>query len=240
MRSLGPVDLRSIARDSMLRWFIVMLPVMALVFRFGVPAVRSWLLERLEFDLLPYYPLLMSCMGVIAPGFVGAIVGFLLLDQRDDQTLPALLVTPMSLGNYVAYRLSVPTAVSIALSILMYPLAGFMRVSPAPIVLGAVCAAPLAPLYALFMGTFARNKVQGLALCKALGILVPPAVAAYFVPMPWQVALGVVPHYWPLKVFWLFDEGAIATAWGFAAAGLAYQAALVAVLARLYARAVRG
>jgi len=45
----------------------------------------------------------MSFVGVSATGIVGTVIGFVLLDQRDDQTLPALLVTPMSLGDDVRY-----------------------------------------------------------------------------------------------------------------------------------------
>ena len=53
--------------------------------------------------MVPYYTLVMSFVGVSATGIVGTVIGFVLLDQRDDQTLPALLVTPMSLGDDVRY-----------------------------------------------------------------------------------------------------------------------------------------
>ena len=68
--------------------------------------------------------------------------------------------------------------------------------------------------------------------------MVGVAIAAWFVPWPWQVLLGVVPLYWPLKVFWQFDAGAT-SAWAYALVGLAYQCLLLRLLAKRFARVVR-
>jgi fluoroquinolone transport system permease protein len=62
---------------------------------------------------------------------------------------------------------------------------------------------------------------------------------SYFVTGPWQEAFGVVPHYWPLKVFWLFDEGATASALVHALIGLVWQAVLLMVLVRHFSHVVR-
>ena len=121
IRALGPIDARNITRDSMLRWLVVLTPGMGLLFRFAVPLATEVLDRELGFDLLPYYPLVMSFIGVIAAGIVGTVIGFLLLDQRDDQTLTALLVTPLSLNDYVAYRLTVPMVVGVLMTMIMFP-----------------------------------------------------------------------------------------------------------------------
>ena len=88
IRALGPIDVKSVARDSMLRWLIGMPIVFALAFRWGVPALNEWLGERYAFDLTPHYPLLTSFLVLMVPTLMGSVVGFLLLDQRDDRTLP--------------------------------------------------------------------------------------------------------------------------------------------------------
>ncbi len=239
IRALGPVDARSVTRDSMLRWVVILAPALALLYRFLVPAVTRWLATSFEFDLVPYYGLLMSFVGIIFPGFLGTVIGFLLLDQRDDETLPALLVTPMSLNDYLGYRLALPSALGLAFTLLMYPVAGFTSFTFPQILASSLCAAPLTTLYALFLGTFASNKVQGFALAKAVGVLFIPAVLAYFVGPLWQIPCALAPHYWTLKVFWLFDDGATAQGWVFALIGLAYQGLLLWLLARRFARVVR-
>ncbi len=238
IRSLGPIDARSVTRDSMLRWLVVLTPAMGLGWRYGVPLVAEVLDDKLGFDLVPYYPLVMSFVGVTVAGLVGTVVGFLLLDQRDDQTLSALLVTPLSLIDYLAYRLAVPMIFGVALTAIMFPLAGLTDLSVAQVLVTSLTAAPLAPMYALFIGAFAANKVQGFALAKAVGILFIPVVVAWFLRSPWQEMMGLVPLYWPLKVFWLFHEGA-ASAWAYAVVGVAYQTLLLWLLARRFARVIR-
>lgn len=238
-RSLGRIDVRNVARDPMLRWIVILTPAFGLLVRFAVPPVAAAVELRFGVDLVAYYPLITSFLLLFAAGMVGAVVGFLLLDQRDDQTITALLVTPLSLSDYLRYRMVVLLVLSVALSCVTVPLAGLVRTTWPQLLVSSVVAAPLAPIYALFLGSFAGNKVQGFALVKVAGIAVVPSVVAYFVTGPWQNAFGVVPHYWPMKVFWLFDAGAGWTAPAYAAIGLAWQGALLVLLARRFSRIVR-
>lgn len=238
-QALGAIDARSVARDPMLRWLALVTPGFGLLFRWGIPAVAVALERQFGFDLVAYFPLLMSFLPLIAAGMAGSVVGFLLLDQRDDQTLTALLVTPLRLGDYLRYRLGGVLVVSALLGALIVPLAGLTPTTPLQVLVCAVTAAPLAAIYALFLGTFAANKVQGFALVKAVGIVMVPCVVAYFVAGPWQYAFGLVPHYWPLKVFWLFDASAVGPALGHALVGLAWQAVLLTLLVRRFSHVVR-
>jgi fluoroquinolone transport system permease protein len=80
----------------------------------------------------------------------------------------------------------------------------------------------LAPIYAVFLGAFASNKVQGFALAKALGVLLIPPLVAYFVNPPWQILFGLDPLYWPVKVFWLVEANAV-IAWVYLAVGSVMQ-----------------
>jgi fluoroquinolone transport system permease protein len=238
-RSLGAIDARNVARDSMLRWIAIFTPAFGLLFRFAVPPIADTLDEQFGFELVAYYPLLVSFLPLVAAGMTGTVVGFLLLDQRDDQTLTALMVTPLSLGGYLRYRLSGLMLLSAMFGALMVPLAGLSETTALQVVVAAITAAPLAAIYALFLGTFAANKVQGFALAKAVGVVLVPCIVSYFVTGPWQSAFGVVPHYWALKVFWLFDEGAPAWALVHAIIGLLWQAVLLLLLVRHFSRVVR-
>ena len=101
--TLGPIDARSIGRDSLLAWMLPFPLVMAAILRFGVPALALRLESELGFDLRPYYPLITAYFAVLfAPLLVGMLVGFVLLDERDDETLKALLVTPLPFEQYLA------------------------------------------------------------------------------------------------------------------------------------------
>ena len=238
-RSLGAIDARNVARDPMLRWIAVFTPGFGLLFRFAVPPIAEALDRRFGFDLVAYYPLLMSFLPLVAAGMIGTVVGFLLLDQRDDQTMSALLVTPLNLRDYLRYRLGSLMIMSAVFGTVMVPLAGLTDTTPLQVGATALAAAPLAPMYALFLGTFAANKVQGFALAKAVGIVFVPCVVAYFVIGPWESAFGLIPHSWPLKAFWLFDQGAPGQALSYALIGVAWQAALLTLLVQRFSHVVR-
>ena len=217
----------------MLRWLIGTPIVLALVFRWGVPALDGWLGERYAFDLTPYYPLLTSFLVLMIPTLMGSVVGFLLLDQRDDRTLTALQVTPLTVQGYLAYRIAVPMAVSVPVMMASIAIADLVEMGVVAAFAAAVQAAPTAPLYALFVAAFAANKVQGFALLKGAGVLAWPPVFAWFIASPWQVAIGLDPLYWPLKVFWMLESGEPRVVLYFLA-GLGYQGVLIALLLRRF------
>jgi hypothetical protein len=135
------------------------------------------------------------------------VLGFLLLDQRDDNTLTALQVTPLSLNGYLAYRISLPLLVSFLTTLVMVPLVGLGPIDWPAHLAAAVCSAPLAPIFALFNAAFAQNKVQGFAVMKASSVISIPPLVAYFVTSGWQWLFGLVPTYWPVKVYWLLQAG---------------------------------
>ena len=233
IRALGLIDVKSIARDSMLRWLIGMPVVFALLFRWGVPMLRDVLAERYAFDLAAYYPLLTSFLVLIVPALMGSVVGFLLLDQRDDRTLTALQVTPLTVEGYLLYRIAVPMAVSVGLMMVMIAITDLVSMGAVPALIASLQLAPVAPLYALFVGAFASNKVQGFALLKAAGVLAWPPILAYFVSSQWQEAFGIDPMYWPVKVFWMLESGE-AGVWLYFLIGLLYQTLLGAILLRRF------
>jgi fluoroquinolone transport system permease protein len=233
VRSLALVDGKSIRRDPMLWWLLVLTVALAAAFRWGIPLLTEELRQRFDFDLRPYWPLLLSFFAMTLPAIVGAVIGFLLLDQRDDGTLMALQVTPLTLRGFLIYRLAVPVAVSLLFTALTLPLLGVAQSGPGMLTLAATIAAPLAPIYALFMAAFAANKVQGFALMKAAGVVTWPAICAWFLPMPWQVCMGFVPHYWIAKFVWVAEEGGSGL-WVYGVVAVLVQGALLWPLLRRF------
>jgi fluoroquinolone transport system permease protein len=207
VKALGPIDLRSIQRDPLLRWMFAAPVGMALVLRWGTPYAASEVQRLLGFDLVPYYGLLLSVIGTLLPVLFGMVIGFLLLDQRDDRTLTALQVTPLTLTGYLVYRVAMPIALSLLLTPLVLAVAGLVDLGLGALVLFALAVAPLAPLFALFLASVAENKVQGFALQKAAGVVLLPPAIAYFVAPPWQLLFGLAPTYWPAKYFWAVQAG---------------------------------
>jgi fluoroquinolone transport system permease protein len=235
LRGLGPIDARSVGRDSLLRALFVLPIVVAAACRLVLPAVLARLGALLGSDLLAYYsPIVSGALLLIAPVISGQVIGFLLLDQRDDRTLTALQVMPMPLGAYLAYRLAAPMLVSVSMTLAAFPIAGVAVAAP-PLLLAALAAAPLAPLFALALAVFAANKVQGLALLKASSVLLAAPIAAAFAPAGWSWAFGAAPTFWPVWLLWSLQAGDPA-AWIYLAGGLAYHALLLGALIRRFER----
>lgn len=235
-RSLGPIDLRSLSRDSLLSWMVFMPLLLALVLRFGVPLLAGRVLEVTGFDVSPYIPVLLAVYIVLmTPMLFGMLVGFLLLDEKDDDTLTALQVSPLSLNEYLAYRIGMPTALAFFMTLVLFPLTGLAQMPLGDLILISAAAAPLAPLMGLTLPSFAANKVQGFALLKALGGVMVLPVLSYFVSDAWELLFGILPTYWPIKVYWLVEAGA-GNIWPYALVGFAYQVALVGALTRRLGR----
>ena len=234
-KALGPVDLRNVARDEMLRWMALIPLLIAVVVRYGWPIVVAQLQTRFQFDLLPYQTMLISYIVIASPIVFGVVIGFLLLDERDEGSLIALQVTPLTLTNYLAYRLGMPVILTMILLIVSLPLAGINTFSLAKLLLLAVVTAPLAPMLAIFLAAFASNKVQGFALMKGGGILFLLPIVAYFVDARWQWLIGLFPTYWAPKLYWMISEG-VSGVWLVALGGLVNQLLWIYLLGRRFNR----
>jgi fluoroquinolone transport system permease protein len=238
LRGLGPLDARSIGRDSMLRGMALLPLVIALPIRFVLPIVLSQLGALFEADLGGFYPIVGTyALLLITPTVYGMVIGCLLLDQRDEQTLVALQVTPLPLSSYLAYRLAGPMLLGVLMTLIAFQVAGFNQIALPNLLLAACAAAPLASVLALTLGAFAENKVQGIALVKALSVLLVAPLAAHFVPQPWSLAFGVLPTYWPAQVLWGLSNGD-ALFWVYLVIGIAYYAVLLVFLARRFHKVI--
>ena len=234
LRAFGRNDLKSIKRDSLLIYMLIIPPLMVLLVRLILPWLTNRLADNFAFDLVPYYPMLLSFFFVLQlPLLFGLLVGLLILDERDDDTLTALRVTPISMTGYAIYRGGAATLLSTLYIVIALPSTGLMPLTLLPALIPiAVLSGVLAPLFGLILATIASNKVEGLALMKALGIFLLGPLAAYFIDSNWQLLMGILPTYWPAKAFWVASEGG--NFWPYVVVGAIYSLLLVALLLRRF------
>lgn len=233
MAALARVDVKNVSRDSLTRFLIAYPFLLGLLFRYLVPLVD----QRLEatFDLTPYYPLIVGFFGIlITSSLAGYVIGFLLLDERDDHTLLALRVTPLTMQRYLTYRLLTPVLIGLAAAFIAIPLMDLMELPYLKLLPITLVAALMAPIFALLLAALASNKVQGFAVMKGLGLLFLAPFAAWFIAEPWQFLLGLFPTYWPVKAFWVMLDGGN---WGwFLLAGVVVSFVWIGVLLRRFER----
>jgi fluoroquinolone transport system permease protein len=201
LRSLTLADVRNVNRDSLLRLMLLYPWLLAGLLRWVIPFLAEGFADR--FDARPYYGMLTSFFGtMLMPQLFGYVIGFMLLDERDDGTLTALRVTPLSLERYLLYKLVTPVVVSVVAVYIFIPVVDLVTVPYAPLLPIALVAAVEAPIFALLLASLAGNKVQGLAVMKGLSLVLVTPILAYFTPAPWQWLFGLVPTFWPVKAFW--------------------------------------
>ena len=206
LRTLIAADARILWRDPLLVWMTAMPIGMALLIRVVVRAIEN-LTAASSFDLTPYHPLIMGGYLMSAPGMIGFVIGFLLLDERDAGTLRALRVTPLSMREYLVYRITGPVLVGTVSTMVGYPLTGLTPIAAATLFPIAAVASIAAPLLALVLAAASPNKVAGFAVVKVLNSVNLLPIAAYFAPLPLQYAAGIVPTYWPMRALWSAAAG---------------------------------
>ena len=151
LRAFGVNDLKSIQRDSLLIYMLIIPPIMVLAVRLIVPWLTGSLSESFGLDLVPYYPMLLSFFFVLQlPLLFGLLVGLLILDERDDDTLTALRVTPISMTGYAIYRGGAAVLLSTIYVIIALPLTGLVPPTLLPAlvpiaILSGITGSPLRP-----------------------------------------------------------------------------------------------
>jgi fluoroquinolone transport system permease protein len=236
VRAFGGNDLKSIRRDSIMIGVGFGPFIYALAMWFLPPLTRM-LDERYAFDLTPYHTLIVSGFVIVGPiAVLGALAGLMLLDDKDQHTLAALRVAPIPPMTYPLYRAVMITAVTTvsitaALALTLQVPAGLVLQS---IPIALVCGTGAA-VVGLLMPAVANNKVEGLAVMRAIGMLLfGLPIIPWWLDLPAQLVFGLLPTYWPAKAYWLAAEGA--TYWPYVVGGLAYNALLAYVLLRRLTR----
>ncbi len=203
-------DARLIGRNSFLTGLIFAIIIMATLLRFGLPALAEAVAANPEvpFSVADQFPMLIGYIAIFVGAMVGGmVVGFIVLDERDDNTIKALLVTPLPLNYYIAYRIFIPMLIAFGVIITEVLIINQAVPQLWQLVVIAAAGSLTAPLVMLFFGTVAQNKVQGFAMNKIIGTLGIVVIAAWFVEPPLQYVIGLFPPYWFVKGYWLAVAG---------------------------------
>lgn len=234
--ALGRRDIRGTYRDPLL----VMLVIAPIIWTTGVavltPRVTKLLSTRDGFDLVPYYPLILTAFLLLTSVIIAAaLAAFLVLDEIDAGTLTALRVTPLPLPTLVGYRAATVLFVTTIYVIATLSFSGILEPGLIPTLIPIGLVAGLSAVVTLLLiVTLAGNKIQGIAMVRALGMLIAglPCLP-WFIDSPWSLAFGVLPPYWAAKAFWMASDHSVW--WPYLVGGVIYNSALCWLLYRWFA-----
>ncbi|ASO21636.1 fluoroquinolone transport system permease protein [Actinoalloteichus hoggarensis] len=235
--AFGRNDLRGAGRDTLLVGMCLAPLVWIAAVRFGTPPVTRMLAEDLRFDLVPYHPLIVvGFLLLTTPIVIGGVAALLVLDERDAGTLTAIRVAPVSLGAYIAYRSVTAVGITLIYVLGTVSASGLFRLSLLPTLIPIGVLTGLSALaIALTILAMAKNKVEGLAAIRALGIVVAglPLLPS-FIDSPWSMAFGLLPTYWPAQAFLAVSDGT--PWWPYLVGGLVYHLLTLWPLYRRFSR----
>ena len=194
--AFGRNDIRGTYRDPLL----IMIVVAPVIWTIGVavltPRFTAMLADRYQFDLVPYYPLILTAFLLLTSIIiVGGLASFLVLDEVDAGTLTVLRVTPVPLTTLFAYRAATVMVVTTIYVIATMSFSGILQpglvwaLIPIGLLAGLTAVVTMLLILAL-----ANNKIQGLAAVRALGMLIAglPCLP-WFIDSAWNLAFGVLP-----------------------------------------------
>ena len=190
-------DWKFIGRDPILILCLIAPILLLLVALLLLPIVSGITTRMFNFPIDSYFAIIRLFLFSLTPMMLGMIYGFILLDERDGGIISYLAITPIGKSGYLTVRMLVPVALSFVSGFIFLIATGFSSLLNGieMIALSAIVATE-APLMLLFLGAFASNKVEGIAISKGFGIIMLPMLIDYFLKGGWRWALSVSPLWW--------------------------------------------
>ncbi len=190
-------DLRNIVRDPMQTMTAVAPLIIIVVIRIFLSVAREQVIQFFDYDIISDYPMIISFFSLLIPMMVGLVIGFIILDERDESMINYYAVTPLTKKGYLVFRMTVPIVFTFLVSVVFYlSLYDIYAVDLLKLLIVSSLLALQAPVFSFLMASFASNKVEGLAIGKLLGMMIVPPIANYFLVSNWSLLFFIVPQTW--------------------------------------------
>ena len=229
---------KRVGRDNLLLILSVYPLILAVVGKYLIPFLREAFLENL--DLSEHYPAILVFFILANPYIYGSLAAFTLLDEREENVLQAIRVTPLKLSNYLGAKVLFFVVVSIATGVLITWYINLVTIGLGESVLINSLMALSAPLSMLMINSFAKNRVEGFALVKGTGFMILLPALAFYVPERYSLLAGVIPGYWPAMAINKLSNPSFGLMpyWGYLLVGLLYILLLIMILYHRFSRKI--
>ena len=136
----------------------------------------------------------------VITGFIfGAVGGFSLLDDRDDQVLTSIQISPVPVQWYIWFKVGFTYVLAVLGGFFMIWIVRVIDLSVPQILLVALLNALQVPFVMFIINAFSTNKIEGYVTMKGVGFLVIfPAIGFFYLDaIEWVFALA--PAHWAAK-----------------------------------------
>ena len=213
-------DFKLITREPILVFFMILPLFIVFITKLLVVCGTPLLLEYTGFDLSFYYGYVLAMALLMAPFMLGAVCGFLMIDDRDARMFELMSVTPLGYLGYILMLALIPFSAAFIYTFIGYYIINIYNIHFALLFYIALLNSIAGMLIAFFLFSFADDKVKGVAYAKGLSMLNVLAAADLF-GLPWLSFIGALtPFYWvvrlinfPLTALNLFLAGIVHLVW---------------------------
>lgn len=152
--------------------------------------------EIVEGQVLGVTAMMISLLAGFAYGAMG---GFSLLDDRDDQVFVSIQISPVSLAHYIWFKVCFVFVFAVLAGFFMIWYIGTFYLTVFEIFIISVLSALQVPVVAFLINAFAKNKVEGFVTMKATGFLLLFPIGGFFFLDAKEWLFAVAPAHWPAK-----------------------------------------
>lgn len=199
-------------RDPMTAFMVVYPILFGVIGRWIVP----WIADTSGYPLEAFADIVLVALTLMAPHIYGALIGFSILDDRDDHILTSVKVTPLSVFQFLAFRLCLGYLLAFATVVYVILFSNLASFTLGEVLLVATVSALSAPMVGLLINAFAKNKIEGFAVMKGIvSILIIFPIAALFFSDAKQWFFAFTPGFWPAKSMSVVIHGVDAFHFGF-------------------------
>jgi len=230
---LVAADLRLVARDPLLAIMPFAPFLAAAALRFALPLLSGFVEFATGFRIMDYASMARIVITLFPGMFFGMVSGFLLLDDRDDGVSMYWGATPVGRTGYIAARLGLFSSMAFAAGLAAAGISGFGIAGLISDIGVAGIGALQVPFFSLFPAAIAANKVEGLALLKAMSALDMAPLAVYL-KLPLRLVAWPFPQYWAAE----FSFGQHASPFGALSLGIFTSILWIAFLAAKYRKRI--
>ncbi|MDD3946917.1 MAG: hypothetical protein PHI19_03670 [Clostridia bacterium] len=216
--SLLRYELKNTLKDKMNAFMLFYPLLMAFITGFLAPQIVK--ITDTNALVASYIYLVLFLMSLTMGSLIGGVLlGFSLIENKDERTFNSLAVTPASIKGYVIFKSVYSSVITFIGNLIMIYAIGLLGGKSMTlftqtgevflfdtlrfyhIIVFSFVNSLLAPAAAMLMAAIAKNKVEGFVIMKSAGLvfLLPVLMMLPFFHGGTQYILGFLPHFWCTK-----------------------------------------
>lgn len=192
-------DFKMIMRDPIMALLFLVPLLIGVIFKLLIYFILPILHEYINFAL-PLEPYLLSMILLMTPYMLGVVMGFMMLDDKDDNIIDLVMVTPFGRRAYLLNRILFISLFTFIYTLINYSILNLMDLNFISLLFVSILLSVFAASIGLLFYKIASDKIIGLTYAKILNIVII-FVFTDFIKLEWfKYIASLFPTFWITKL----------------------------------------